>query len=227
MTRLPVRLTLLLVLAIPPLLAAAARSAPEEPRDLLLRNLPWRCVGPAIMGGRIDDFAVDEKHPATIYVATAAGGIFKTVNNGTTWEPIFDNQVTASIGDLALAPSDPRIVWAGTGEANNRQSSTWGNGVYKSTDAGKTWTHMGLAETMHIGRVVVDPRNPDVVYVAAAGRLWGPNKERGLFKTTDGGKSWTNVLFINEDTGCIDLALDPKAPDTLYAAAYQRRRTPS
>src|SRR5437763_2902084 len=144
------------------------------------------------MGGRIDDFAVVESNPDIIYAGAATGGVFKSQNGGVTWEPVFDNEATSSIGAVTVAPSDPSIVWAGTGEANNRQSSSWGNGVYKSTDAGKTWTHMGLAETMHIGRVVVDPRNPDVVYVAAAGRLWGPNKERGLFKTTDGGKSWTN-----------------------------------
>ncbi|HEV8131732.1 MAG TPA: hypothetical protein VGQ81_10795 [Acidobacteriota bacterium] len=192
----------------------------------LLRNLPWRNVGPAIMGGRIDDFAVVENQPNIVYVATASGGLFKTTNAGITWEALFDAQPTSTIGDIAIAPSNPSIIWVGTGEANNRQSSSWGNGVYKSTDGGKTWASTGLADTMHIGRVIIDPLNPDIVYVAAAGHLWGPNKERGLYKTTDGGKSWTNTLFVNEDTGFIDVAIDPESPNILYAAAYQRRRTP-
>jgi photosystem II stability/assembly factor-like uncharacterized protein len=194
--------------------------------DELFKSLQFRSIGPAIMGGRIDDFAVVESNPDIIYVATASGGIWKTVNNGTTWEPIFDNQEVSSIGDVAVAPSNPEIVWAGTGEANNRQSSSWGNGIYKSIDGGKTWTNMGLKDSHHIGAIAIDPNNPDVVYVAAAGHLWGANKERGLYKTTDGGKTWINTKFINEDTGFIDLALDPEDPKTLYAAAYQRRRTP-
>ncbi|MCP2606563.1 hypothetical protein NLC27_03300, partial [Candidatus Aminicenantes bacterium AC-708-I09] len=183
-------------------------------------------IGPANMGGRIDDFAVIEDKPYIFYVATASGGVWKTINNGITWEPVFDEQPVSSIGAIAVAPSDPNIVWVGTGEANNRQSSSWGNGVYKSTDGGKTWKHMGLTETHHIGRIVIHPKNPNIVYVAGAGHLWGPNKERGLFKTTDGGKTWEKVLYINEDTGCIDVAIDPESPDTLYAAMYQRRRTP-
>ena len=177
------------------------------------------------MGGRVDDFAVVESDPRIIYVASAAGGIFKTVNGGVTWEPIFDDQPNSTIGDLALAPSDPSILWVGTGEPNNRQSSSWGNGVYKSMDAGHTWTHMGLEETHHIGRVVIHPSDPNIVYVAALGHLWGPNKERGVFKTTDGGATWTHSLFINEDTGVSDIAIDPQSPNTLYAAAYERRRT--
>ncbi len=193
--------------------------------DALFKGLQFRALGPAIMGGRIDDFAVVESNPHIIYAATASGGLWKTVNNGTTWEPVFDSQPHSSIGDVTVAPSNPDIVWAGTGEANNRQSSSWGNGVYKSTDGGKTWEHVGLKDSHHIGRIVIHPTNPDIVYVAAAGHLWGANKERGLFKTSDGGKTWTNTKFINEDTGFIDVALDPNDPDTLYAAAYQRRRT--
>ncbi len=204
-----------------------AAPTPPPPPDYAaaLQNLTWRAIGPAIMGGRIDDFAVVESDPRVIYAGTASGGIFKSTNAGTTWEPIFDNEAVPTIGDLALAPSDPSILWVGTGESNNRQSSSWGNGVYRSNDGGKTWVHVGLNETHHIGRIVVHPRNPEVAYVAAAGKLWGPNKERGVYKTTDGGKNWAQVLFISEDTGVNDIAIDPESPDTLYAGAYQRRRT--
>lgn len=207
------------------LLRPAVSVLAQDLSETALKNLPWRPIGPAIMGGRIDDVAVVESDPRTIYLATAGGGLFKSINAGTTWTPLFDTQVTSSIGDVAIAPSNPDIVYVGTGEGNNRQSSSWGNGVYRSTDAGKTWTHLGLAETMHINRIVVHPSNPDVAYVAAQGRLWGPNKERGLYKTTDGGKTWTNVLAINEDTGVNDVVLDPQNPETLVASAYQRRRS--
>lgn len=194
--------------------------------EALFKSLQFRALGPAIMGGRIDDFAVVESNPHTIYAATASGGLWRTINNGVTWEPLFDGESHSSIGDVALAPSNPEIVWVGTGEPNNRQSSSWGNGVYKSVDGGKTWTNMGLKDSHHIGRIVIHPTNPEIVYVAAVGRLWGPNRERGLFKTTDGGKTWTNTKFINEDTGFIDVAMDGQDPNVLYAAAYQRRRTP-
>ncbi len=205
--------------------AAAAPAAEASPYGAALKNLQWREVGPAIMGGRIDDLAVVESNPSIVYVGTASGGLWKTTNSGTTWQPLFDNEGVSTIGDVTVAPSDPSIVWVGTGEPNNRQSSSWGNGVYKSTDAGKTWTNMGLQDSQHIGRIVIHPTNPNVVYVAALGHLWGPNKERGLYKTTDGGKTWTLALYVNEDTGVVDVAMDPQSPDTLYAAAYERRRT--
>jgi len=200
-------------------------AAEQEKYEAALKNLQWRELGPAVMGGRIDDFAVVGSNPAIVYVGTASGGVWKTTNGGTTWEPIFDNAAVSTIGDVTVTPSDPSIVWVGTGEPNNRQSSSWGNGVYKSTDGGKTWTNIGLADSQHIGRIVIHSTNPDVVYVAALGHLWGPNKERGVYKTTDGGKTWSQSLFINEDTGVVDIAMDPRSPDTLYAAAYERRRT--
>ena len=211
-----------------PAAATAATAAPVGGAGYAaaIENLQWRELGPAIMGGRIDDFAVVESNPHIVYVGTASGGVWKTVNDGTTWEPIFDKEPVSTIGAVSVAPSDPSIVWVGTGEANNRQSSSWGNGAYKSMDAGKTWTHVGLEETFHIGRIAIHPVNPSVVYVAAEGRLWGASKERGVYKTTDGGKNWTLVLSINEDTGVSDIAMDPQSPDTLYAAAYERRRTP-
>ena len=193
--------------------------------EAALKNLEFRSIGPAEMGGRIDDLAIVESDPRIIYVGAAAGGIFKSVNGGATWKAIFESQPNPSIGDLALAPSNPSILYVGTGEANNRQSSSWGDGVYKSMDGGTTWVHLGLAATHHIGRVVVQPADPNIVYVAALGDLWGPNKERGVYKSTDGGASWTLALFIDEDTGVSDIAIDPQSPNILYAAAYQHRRT--
>src|SRR5262245_11592805 len=193
--------------------------------DPVLMSFRWRSIGPASMGGRIDDFAVVESNPYVIYVGFATGGVWKTVNNGTTWEPIFDTYPTSSIGDLAVCQSDPNIVWVGTGEPNNRQSSSFGDGMYKSTDAGKTFTNVGLKETQTIARIVIDPKDANTVYVAALGRLFGPNKERGIYKTTDGGKTWANVKFIDENTGFTDLVIDPVDTKTLYAASYQRRRT--
>ena len=190
------------------------------------KSLEFREIGPAVMGGRIDDFAVVENNPNIVFVGVASGGVWKTTNNGTTWQPVFDKEAVSTIGDIAIAPSDPSVVWVGTGEPNNRQSSSWGDGAYKSLDGGKTWQRMGLAATHHIGRIVIHPRNPDVVYVAAVGHLWGPNAERGVYKTSDGGKTWTPVLKINDDTGVSDIAMDPQSPDILYAAAYERRRTP-
>ena len=205
--------------------SAAALSA-QRLDEAALGQLAWRAIGPAVMGGRIDDVAVDERNPSTIYIGSASGGVWKTTNNGTTWTPIFDRQGVASIGDIALTPSQPDLVWVGTGEPNNRQSSSFGDGIYKSVDGGRTWTHMGLRETQHIGRVIIDPVDPDIVYVAAMGRLWGPNAERGVFKTVDGGRTWTNVKFIDQDTGFVDMVMDPANRQVLYAAAYQRRRAP-
>lgn len=188
------------------------------------KSFQFRNIGPAIVGGRIDDIAVVECDPYTIYIGTASGGLWKTVNNGVTWQPIFDDQVTSSIGAVSVSPSNPEILWVGTGEANNRQSSSWGSGVYKSYDGGASWIHTGLEDTHHIGGIAIDPADPDVVFIAAAGHLWGPNEQRGLFRTLDGGETWENVLFVDENTGCIDVVIDPSNNKIVYAALYQRRR---
>ncbi len=222
-----------LALSSPLSLLAQVPGAPQTPPpppvnqsdDPLLKKFVFRGIGPASMGGRIDDFAVVESNPSTYYVAFATGGLWKTVNNGTTFEPIFDSYSTSSIGDVAVCQSDPSIVWVGTGEPNNRQSSTYGDGIYKSTDAGKTFMHMGLKETQSIARVVIDPKDANTVYVAVLGHLFGANKERGIYKTTDGGKNWTTLKSIDEHTGFTDIVIDPADNKTLYAASYQRRRT--
>jgi photosystem II stability/assembly factor-like uncharacterized protein len=196
---------------------------PELPASYLAGLVP-RNIGPANMGGRVTAVAVVEKRPTTFYLATATGGLWKTTTAGITWTPLFDNQPTISLGDVAVAPSNPDIVWAGTGEANARNSVSWGDGVYKSVDGGKTWHNMGLRDSQHIGRIVIHPTNPDIVYVAALGHIWGPNKERGLFQSIDGGQTWQHSLALNEDTGCVDLAMDPGDPQTLYCCAYRVRR---
>ncbi|HEY6213607.1 MAG TPA: hypothetical protein VIW45_15045 [Vicinamibacterales bacterium] len=207
---------------------AAIAAAPATGVDpTLLSQLHWRSIGPAATGGRIDDFAVARVPgaPDAIYVATAAGGVFKSTNQGTSWAPVFDGvDAMMSVGDVAVAPGNPSIVWVGTGEANNRQSSSWGDGVYKSSDAGRTWAAAGLKDSRHIGRIVIHPTNPDIVYVAACGHLWGPNAERGVFKTADGGRTWTKSLFVDENTGATDIVMDPQNPDVLFAATYQRQR---
>jgi len=192
-----------------------------------LNGLEWRSIGPAATGGRIADLAV-VKAPGQadiIYVATTTGGVFKSVNAGISFTPIFDHAgAMMSTGAIAVAPSNPTIVWVGTGEADNRQSSSWGDGVYRSLDAGATWQRMGLTDTRHIGKIVIHPSDPNTVYVAANGHLWGSNPERGVFKTTDGGKTWKKVLYKDEYTGAIDLVMDPKNPEVLYAAMYQHQR---
>src|SRR5213082_3054740 len=187
--------------------------------------LRWRLIGPH-RGGRVLAVAGVPGDPATFYFGAVDGGVWRTRNAGVTWEPLFDDQPIASIGALALAPSDPNVIYVGTGEAAIRSDITYGAGVYKSTDGGAHWRSLGLADTRHIGKVLVDPRNPDVVLVAALGHAYGPNSERGVFRSTDGGRTWTNVLFKDPDTGAIDLAADPADPRIVYAALYQARRTP-
>src|SRR5215470_9648247 len=199
--------------------------------DATLREgFQYRNLGPFRAGAWVSDIAVPEaplkSHLYTFYVAARSGGVWKTTNNGTTFEPVFDNQNVASIGALAVAPSDENIVWVGTGDASCARSAYWGDGVYKSTDGAKTWGRVGLTESHHISRIVIHPANPDIVYVAAMGHLFSTNEERGIFKTTDGGKTWKKVLYVNDHTGAIDLVINRSDPNTLYAATYDCIRYP-
>ena len=210
---------------------AAQPTKPAAPPDTAARwkggpfdRLVFRNIGPTGPSGRIDDLAVFERDPRIFYVGTATGGVWKTTNGGTTLTPVFDSASVASVGAVAVSQDDPNLVWVGTGENNNRQSSSWGDGVHRSTDGGVTWKPMGLRESRQIARIVLDPRNPDVVYVAALGDLWRPGGERGVYKTTDGGTSWTRVLDGGPDAGATELVMDPRNPLVLYAALYQRRR---
>ncbi|MCR4373705.1 MAG: hypothetical protein NUW22_02535, partial [Acidobacteria bacterium] len=202
-------------------LAAQAGTAQADPFD----SLHFRSIGPATMSGRISDFAVYEKNPAIFYVGTAHGGVWKTTSNGATYEAQFQDQGLMSVGDVAVSQSNPDLVWVGTGEANNRQSTSWGNGVYKSADGGKTWKHMGLPASYHINRIVIHPTDNNVVFVAATGSLWGPGGDRGVYKTTDGGATWKLVLKGDADTGANDLVMAETNTNTLFATMYQRRRT--
>jgi photosystem II stability/assembly factor-like uncharacterized protein len=209
------------------LLGSVSRVAAQEvatPDEEVLSGLEWRYVGPAIAGGRVTDMEIVPGNTSHWLVGAASGGVFESLNHGVTWKPIFDDAPNLSVGDIALAPSDPTEIWVGTGEANNRNSSPWGAGIFHSSNGGKDWTFKGLEETRHIGKVIVHPTDPETVWVAALGHLWGPNPERGIYKTTDGGESWVKVLFIDENTGVVDLAQHPADPDVLYAAAYPRRR---
>ncbi len=221
-------LTLLAAIALTPR-AAIAQEA-EEPLvnqsdDPILRAFSWRQIGPYGQGGRVNDLAVHPADPHTYFAGFATGGLWKTTNNGTTFRPVFDSYGTHSVGDIAISSANPDIVWVGTGEANNRQSSSFGDGMYKSTDGGETFTHVGLRQTQTISRVIAHPDDADVAWAAANGHLFGANPERGVFKTTDGGRTWNHVLSVDDDTGATDLVLHPTNPNTLFAATYQRRRT--
>lgn len=205
---------------------AAAKRVPLAAGTKMFQELSARSIGPANMGGRVSDIAAVEKKPATFYVALGTGGVMKTTNMGTTWSAVFEKQPVASVGAVAVWQKNPQVVWVGTGEANNRNSSSWGTGVYVSRDGGGEWTHTGLEATHNIARVIPDPADSNTVYVAALGRLWGENPERGVYKTTDGGKIWKQVLKADARTGACDLVMDPSNPQVLYAALYSRQRTP-
>lgn len=224
----------LAILCLCALLSGAAEAAPKA-KDKAdkdagpwssgdLGALKWRGLGPAFASGRIGDFAVDPRDKAHYYVAVASGGVWETKNAGITFEPIFDDQGSYSIGCVTVAPSRPGTVWVGTGENNSQRSVSYGDGVYRSLDGGRSWQNMGLKRSLHIGKIIVHPTEPDVVYVAAMGPLWGPGGDRGLYKSTDNGAAWQQVLAIDENTGVVDVVMDPRDPDVLYAASYQRRR---
>jgi len=206
----------------PPAPAAKVVNASNDP---MLQGFKFRSIGPAVMMGRLDDIEGAEKDPMTMYLGFATGGLWKSTDAGNHWLSLFDEMPVTSIGDIAIAPSDPNIVYVGTGEPNNRQSSSIGGGVYGTRDGGKTWTSLGLVDTQSIGRIAINPINPDIVYVAAVGHLFGPNPDRGLYKSIDGGKNWKLVKFIDNDTGFNDVQIDPVNPKVLYASSYQRRRT--
>ncbi|MFL6248207.1 MAG: VPS10 domain-containing protein [Thermoanaerobaculia bacterium] len=203
---------------------SAAFAAEPKYDDTLFSGLELRGIGPALTSGRIADLAVDPRDARTWYVAVASAGVWKTTNAGATFMPIFEDQTSYSIGCVTVDPRESLTVWVGTGENNSQRSVSWGDGVYKSTDSGKSWKNAGLTKSEHIAKIVVNPRDSNVVYVAAQGPLWKAGGDRGLYKTTDGGKTWKAVLTISENTGVTDVVLDPSNPDTLYAAAYQRRR---
>ncbi len=212
----------------PPAAAAADEAKPARPADPLATDtfagLKLREIGPALTSGRVGDLALDPRDPAHWYVVVSSGGVWETRNAGTTWQPIFDEQGSYSIGCVALDPRNPLTVWIGTGENNSQRSVGYGDGLYRSRDGGKSWEKVGLEKSEHIGKILVDPRDGDVVYVAAQGPLWAPGGDRGLYKTTDCGATWTKVLDAGEDTGVSDIVCDPRDPDVIYASTYQRRR---
>ncbi len=209
-----------LLISAHPLMAKADKSKPAD----VFKQLPLRSIGPAVTGGRISDIAVNPKNPAQYYVAVASGGVWKTDNAGNTWTPLFDSQKSYSIGTVTIDPNNPNVVWVGSGENNSQRSVGYGDGVYKSVDGGKNWENMGLADSEHIGKIIIDPNDSNIVYVAAQGPLWSAGGDRGLYKTIDGGKTWKNILDISKHTGVNEVHMDPGNSKILYASAYQRRR---
>ncbi|MDQ3257448.1 MAG: hypothetical protein M3R15_26780 [Acidobacteriota bacterium] len=214
----------LFLIAIFPFTAHAQNGAGADMKAF--ERLEWRSIGPANMGGRTADVEGVPGNPNIVYAATASGGLWRTDNGGMKWRPIFERENTISIGDIALEPSNPDVIWVGTGESNLRNSVSFGDGVYKSTDGGKSWQHLGLKDTERISRICINPRNPDMVYVGALGHAFGPNEERGVFMTTDGGKTWTKTLYVDAQHGVSDLDIDPSNPNILYAAMWSFERKP-
>ena len=202
-----------------------AGSVLAQVNPTMVGGMKWRQIGP-FRGGRVLAVAGVPGDPTTYYFGAVAGGIFKSTNGGLSWIPTFDHQSISSIGAIAVADSNPNVLYAGSGEACLRGNISYGDGVYKSTDAGRSWTNVGLKDTRHIGAVIIDPRNPDIVLVAALGHAWGPNSERGIFRTVDGGKTWQKVLYKDENTGAIDVVFDPHNSSVVYAALWQVRRQP-
>ncbi|MGC1516197.1 MAG: hypothetical protein WA810_11535, partial [Maribacter sp.] len=207
------------------LLASFLTSAQEFKMDLV-QDLKPRNIGPGGMSGRVTAIDVVTQNPDVMFVGTASGGLWKSTSGGIKWDPIFDKEVTASIGAVAVQQSNPSVIWVGTGEGNPRNSLNGGYGVYKSLDGGKSWTSMGLEKTRHIHRIKIDPTDPNTVYVGAIGSPWGEHPERGVFKTTDGGVTWEKVLFVNNKTGVADLIMDPTNPNKLIAAMWEHKRDP-
>ena len=208
-----------------PVASAAPQKDEAAQASKKFDGLKLRAIGPALMSGRIADIAIDPSDPSTWYVAVGSGGVWKTVNAGTTWTPLFDKEASYSIGCVTIDPSNPHVIWVGTGENVGGRHVGFGDGVYRSRDAGASWENLGLKDSQHISKIVVHPKKPDVVWVAAQGPLWSKGGDRGLFKTTDGGKTWAKVLGAGEWTGVTDVAIDPRNPDVLYAATWQRHRT--
>ena len=200
---------------------AVAQTVPAS----VYSHLDWRLIGP-FDGGRVLAVAGVPTQPQTFYFGSANGGVWKTINSGLSWEPIFNHEPVSSIGAIAVAPSNPDIVYVGTGEADPRSDVTFGDGVYKSTDGGKSWTNIGLRETRHIAKIVVDPKDPNVVMVAALGRVYSASKERGIYRSGDGGKTWEQTLYVNDQTGGIDLSMDPSNPSVMYAGMWTMQRKP-
>jgi photosystem II stability/assembly factor-like uncharacterized protein len=215
-----------ILIASPGQASAQGKSQPAQDYAEIIETLKMRAIGPAIMGGRVVDFAVVESNPAVIYAAVGPSGVFKSENSGVTWDPVFDKENTVAVGAVAVSQSHPDIVWVGTGEGTSRNSVGIGDGVYKSEDGGKTWKNMGLEKTQHIGQILIHPTDPDIVYIGALGHLWGANEERGVFKTTDAGATWEKVLYVNPNTGISDMAMDPSNPRVLYAGAWDHLRKP-
>jgi photosystem II stability/assembly factor-like uncharacterized protein len=197
---------------------------PNLSSDPWLHSFTFRSIGPAVMMGRLDDIEGTAKDPMLLYIGFATGGLWKSTDGGNHWKSQFDNFANESIGAIAIAPSDPNVVYVGKGEANNRQSASIGDGVWGTTDGGKTWNYLGLKDTQSINRIAVDPTNAKIVFVASPGHLFGPNPERGLYRTTDGGKTWKGVKPFDENTGFNDVAIDPAHPKIVYASSFERRR---